>query len=118
MHIDKTLLAGSSATLILKLLEEQDMYGYLIIEELAKRSNHTFQFKAGTLYPLLHGLEKKGLVQSYEKQTDTSRIRKYYHITPKGKKTLQEKEQEWKVYTSAVNHILEGGICSEIYGAI
>lgn len=118
MNIDKTLLAGSSATLVLKLLEEQDMYGYSIIEELARRSDNTFAFKAGTLYPLLHGLEKKGLLESYEKQADTSRVRKYYRITPKGKKTLKEKEKEWNVYSSAVNRILEGGACCEVYGTI
>ena len=62
MALDKTLLAGSSATLVLKLLDGRDMYGYQIIEELACRSNNVFQMKAGTLYPLLHGLEKKGLL--------------------------------------------------------
>ena len=63
MALDKTLLAGSSATLVLKLLDGRDMYGYQIIEELACRSNNVFQMKAGTLYPLLHGLEKKGLLE-------------------------------------------------------
>ena len=70
MTIDKTLLSGSTATLILKLLDGQDMYGYQIIEELARRSDNTFQLKAGTLYPLLHGLEKKGLLESYEDNAD------------------------------------------------
>ena len=88
MTIDKTLLAGSTATLILKLLDGQDMYGYQIIEELARRSDNTFQLKAGTLYPLLHGMEKKGLLESYEQNADSARIRKYYHLTGKGKKFL------------------------------
>lgn len=51
MALDKTLLAGSSATLVLKLLDGRDMYGYQIIEELACRSNNVFQMKAGTLIP-------------------------------------------------------------------
>ena len=58
MALDKTLLAGSSATLVLKLLDGRDMYGYQIIEELACRSNNVFQMKAG-FYPLLHGLERR-----------------------------------------------------------
>ncbi|MBQ8733463.1 MAG: helix-turn-helix transcriptional regulator [Anaerotignum sp.] len=89
MTIDKTLLAGSTATLILKLLDGQDMYGYQIIEELARRSDNTFQLKAGTLYPLLHGLEKKGLLESYEQNADSARIRKYYHLTNKCRKFLK-----------------------------
>ena len=115
MTIDKTLLAGSSAILILKLLEGQDMYGYQIIEELARRSDNTFQFKAGTLYPLLHGLEKKGLLESYEENADSARVRKYYRLTNKGRKHLKEKTAEWKEYSSAVSKILEGGLACELF---
>ena len=56
MKLDKALLSGSNALLLLKLLEDGDKYGYEMIEELARRSDHTFELKAGTLYPLLHGL--------------------------------------------------------------
>lgn len=115
MTIDKSLLAGSTATLILKLLDSQDMYGYQIIEELARRSDNTFQLKAGTLYPLLHGLEKKGLLESYEENADSARIRKYYRLTNKGKKHLKEKTNEWKEYSSAVSKILEGGLACELF---
>lgn len=115
MALDKTLLAGSSATLVLKLLDGRDMYGYQIIEELACRSNNVFQMKAGTLYPLLHGLEKKGLLESYEEHTDSARVRKYYRLTQKGKNFLQEKTDEWKEYSSAVSKILEGGLCCECF---
>lgn len=113
MTIDKTLLAGSTATLILKLLDGQDMYGYQMIEELARRSDNTFQMKAGTLYPLLHGLEKRGLLESYEESADSSRIRKYYRLTSKGRKHLKEKTDEWQEYSSAVNKILGGGLACE-----
>lgn len=115
MAIDKTLLAGSTATLILKLLDTQDMYGYQIIEELARRSDDTFQLKAGTLYPLLHGLEKKGYLDSYEQNADSARIRKYYHLTGKGRKFLKEKTAEWKTYSTAVSKILEGGLACECF---
>ena len=110
MALDKTLLAGSSATLVLKLLDGRDMYGYQIIEELACRSNNVFQMKAGTLYPLLHGLEKKGLLESYEEHADSARVRKYYRLTQKGKKFLQEKRKRvrhflasWKA--AALKHV-------------
>lgn len=110
MALEKGLLTGSTGTLLLKLLEEQDMYGYQMIEALSRKSDHTFDLKAGTLYPILHGLEQEGLLESYEQKADNERTRKYYHLTPKGKKRLQEKQQEWMTYSRAVNKILNGGL--------
>lgn len=109
MAFDKSLLAGSSTMLILKLLEGQDMYGYQMIEELARRSDHTFELKTGTLYPLLHGLEEKELITAYEKDENTQRPRRYYHLTRKGRKLLEEKQVEWDAYTKAVSRVLQGG---------
>ena len=109
MKIDKTLLTGSLSLLLLKLLAEQDMYGYQMIATLESRSDKTFSLKAGTLYPLLHNLEKKGAVITYEKTANTGRVRKYYSITPKGQDLLQDKKKEWDIFFSAVNKLLEGG---------
>lgn len=111
MAIDKGLLSGSTTTLILKLLENSDMYGYEMIETLSIRSDKTFDLKAGTLYPILHNLEKNGCLESYEKKSDNDRTRKYYHLTSKGIRLLQEKEEEWIAYSGAVNKILNGGNC-------
>ena len=110
MSIDKSLLTGSTTVLILKLLEEKDMYGYEMISNLAKKSNHTFDLKAGTLYPLLHNLEKNGIVESYEESTASERTRKYYHLTEKGKDVLKIKEKEWHEYSTAVDRVLNGGL--------
>ncbi|MEK8129225.1 helix-turn-helix transcriptional regulator [Paenibacillus filicis] len=109
MAINKSLLTGSTTMLILKLLEIHDMYGYQMIEQLAARSNHTFSLKAGTLYPLLHTLEQQGMLTSYEDQADSTRVRKYYSLTKKGRGMLAEKQDEWRKYTSAVNQVLQGG---------
>ncbi|MHB8073942.1 PadR family transcriptional regulator [Desulfosporosinus fructosivorans] len=108
MAIDKSLLNGSTTMLILKLLDETDMYGYQIIEELSKRSNNAFELKAGTLYPLLHTLERKNMLTSYEETTENARVRKYYSITTNGRKHLKEKKEGWKAYTAAVDDILGG----------
>ena len=67
MAIDKSLVSGSTSMLILRLLEEKDMYGYEMIDALEKRSNHIFEFKAGSLYPLLHSLMKNGYLNGYDK---------------------------------------------------
>ena len=108
MRIDKSLLSGSTAMLVLRLLERGDMYGYQMIEALDKQSNNVFSLKAGTLYPLLHGLEQKGIVSSYETETEGSRTRKYYRITEAGKKFLAERSVEWEVFSSAVNLVMDG----------
>lgn len=111
MPVDKTLLSGSTALLLLKLLEQEDMYGYQMIEELHRRSDHTFDLKAGTLYPLLHTLEQKGFLETWEEAADSARPRKYYRLTASGRKQLKEKETEWRTYASAVLRVLEGGAC-------
>ena len=69
MSIDKTLVSGSVTMLLLKLLSEKDMYGYEMISTLRDRSQNVFELKAGSLYPLLHNLEGKNIVASYEKGT-------------------------------------------------
>lgn len=109
MAINKSLITGNTTMLLLKLLDIKDMYGYQMIEELAKRSDNTFSLKAGTLYPLLHDLEQQAMINSYEENADNARVRKYYRITKKGKGLLTDKKVEWKAYTSAVNQVLEGG---------
>ncbi len=99
---------SSITMLILKLLEEKDMYGYKIIEELEKKSNNIFSLKAGTLYPILHSLEQKGILTVYDETAENGKQRKYYSITKKGQKLLETKKDEWKSYSSAINNILGG----------
>ncbi len=109
--MDKALLSGSTAMLLLKLLEEQDMYGYQMIETLARRSDHTFDLKAGTLYPLLHTLEERGDIEAYLEGEGSTRPRRYYRLTAAGRGRLVEKEQEWRQYVTAVEQVLRGGEC-------
>ncbi len=105
MAIDKSLISGSTSMLILRLLEDKDMYGYEMIETLEARSNNVFTLKAGTLYPLLHSLEEKNFLVSYESEVN-GKIRKYYSITKGGKKYLRSKKEEWQTYQSAVANVL------------
>ena len=104
-NIDKTLLSGSMGTMLLKLLSEKDMYGYEMIETLRARSQNVFELKAGTLYPLLHTLEAKNYLTSYE-QDGVGKVRKYYSITKDGRKYLKSKLNEWETYSTAVANIL------------
>lgn len=109
MSIDKKLVTRSTSMLLLKLLQSEDMYGYQMIEELARRSDQTFSLKAGTLYPLLHDLQQQGMIDVYERTADTGRLRKYYSLTKEGRQTLVAKEAEWNGFATAVNKVLSGG---------
>lgn len=110
MKIDKGLIGGSTVLLVLTLLDESDKYGYEIIKELEQRSDKTFQFKEGTLYPVLHKLENDGFVTSYMEKAESGRERKYYQITKKGKKQLTEEQEKWKVFSLSVNKIIGGEV--------
>lgn len=92
--------------LVLSLLAGEDMYGYQIIMELARRSDHTFEMKEGTLYPVLHGLERDGMVEAYQQEAPTGRMRKYYHLTRRGTAFLKSEAASWQSYSSAVNAVL------------
>lgn len=109
MAVDKSLISGSTSMLILRLLEEKDMYGYEMIEKLEQKSKNVFQLKAGTLYPLLHSLESKGCVKSYEQEVQ-GKVRKYYSLTKEGKKMLKDKQDEWQQYAEAVKNVLCMGV--------
>lgn len=105
--IDNSLLKGSTTLLILQLLKKEDMYGYQMIDELRAQSNKVFELKAGTLYPLLHALQQKDMIETYDKEV-SGRTRKYYHLTEKGGKLLQEKKEEWALYASSMSKVLGG----------
>ena len=108
MQVDKSLMTGSTVMLVLSLLSQREMYGYEMIAELEAKSDHTFTLKEGTLYPILHTLERDGAVKSYEKEAPTGRTRKYYHVTKKGLRLLDEKKEEWTEFSKTVNAILAG----------
>ncbi|MBO4675930.1 MAG: helix-turn-helix transcriptional regulator [Oscillospiraceae bacterium] len=96
---------GGMDLLILHLLAERDMYGYEMVTELASRSNEVFRLKEGTLYPLLHRLEKEGSVSAYEEKKE-GRVRRYYRLTRKGGEKLRERTEAWETYSGAVNAVL------------
>lgn len=107
MKPDKSLVSGSTTLLILQLLSEKEMYGYEMIETLRERSQNVFELKAGTLYPLLHGMEEKGLLESYERDAG-GKTRKYYRITKAGLRQFGGKKEEWEAYAAAVKRVLGG----------
>jgi PadR family transcriptional regulator PadR len=108
MKISKELLKGSTALMVLRVIAEEDMYGYRIIREIATRSKDTFKLNEGTLYPILHALEADKLVTAQEREAESGRKRKYYRITKKGLKALEERKEEWELFAQKVNAVLCG----------
>ena len=105
----KTVSSGNISMLRLQLLSEKDMYGYEMIEELEKRSEYVFSLKAGTMYPLLHAMESKKHLVSYEKEAQ-GKVRRYYTITKQGRAELLKKKEAWETYSKAVGQVIGGAL--------
>jgi len=91
----KDLVAASSKPLVLSILAEGESYGYQIIQKMRELSGGYIEWSDGMLYPVLHRLEREGVIHSEWKEADTGRERKYYFLTSKGGKTLQAERQQW-----------------------
>jgi len=102
----KELLKGNTDTLLLSMLADESMHGYRIVREIEQRSSGYFHFKEGTLYPALHRLEAEGLVNGHWGEGTNGTPRRYYSITLKGRKTLEERMAEWRRFSQAVNLVM------------
>ncbi len=109
-EIGRQLKKGVIEILVMKLLSQQNMYGYQIIQTLDDNSNGIFKMKEGTLYPILYRLEDEGLIESYwEHGLDKRGVpRKYYRVTVRGLRGLDDMLTEWKIFNDSVNSILWG----------
>ena len=98
-------LKGTLPTLILEVLANEPGHGYRTAQKIKHSSEGLLDFKEGTLYPALHKLENEGSVESYE-GVENGRTRRYYRITPAGRKTLKTDRAEWKQVSRAVSMML------------
>lgn len=98
-------LKGTLPTLILEVLAHEPSHGYRIAQKIKQRSDGLLDFKEGTLYPALHKLENEGTVESYE-SVENGRPRRYYRLTPAGRKVLNRDRAEWLQLSRAVSTIL------------
>ncbi len=107
------LRKGSTPLLILSVLVANKMYGYQIMRELEQRSEGYFTMTAALLYPALHQLEADGLVKSEWQEGQGKRRRKYYTITPKGRKALTSSQAEWETFLTTLQKTLKPSTDSE-----
>ena len=101
--ISKELIAASSESLVLSILERSENYGYEIIRLVRNSSKERIQWSDGMLYPLLHRLEKRGLIQSTWRTSESGRRRKYYRLKPRGRRALKEQKEQWETVHSTLN---------------
>ncbi|WP_407342279.1 PadR family transcriptional regulator [Pengzhenrongella phosphoraccumulans] len=105
MHIDKDLVAASATPMVLGILTEGDLYGYAIVKRVSELSGGGMQWTDGMLYPLLHRLERLGHVSSSWGTSEAGRRRKHYAITPSGRASLAERQEQWTVVADALRQV-------------
>lgn len=108
MPLPKDLIAASATPLILSILSHGDSYGYAIIQKVRELSEGELQWADGMLYPILHRLEKRALIESYWGVAETGRRRKYYRLCESGLAELNDQRKNWSSLHSILRE-LEGG---------
>jgi len=93
--IRKELVAASAEPLILSLLAKGESYGYAIIQEVKARSEGRLNWTDGMLYPVLHRMERRGLIKARWGESETGRKRKYYSLKKDGKLAMQKHHEHW-----------------------
>jgi transcriptional regulator len=85
------------------------MHGHAIARHIQRVSEDVLTVKEGSLYPALHRLERKGLVQASWKASENNRRARYYRLTPSARRHLKAEEVSWARFTGAVARVLGGG---------
>ena len=109
MKIDsfrKDLATGSYDLLVLDVLREQPAYGYEIVRHISEQSNQTIRWHLGTVYHVLHHLERQKVVSSYWRRVGRSRERKYYRLTARGHTAWRQQRAQWRAFSKAVDSLL------------
>jgi DNA-binding PadR family transcriptional regulator len=105
MELGKDLVAASATPLVLAILAQHDSYGYAIIKRVAELSGGQLQWTDGMLYPVLHRLERHGLIAAKWGTSESGRKRKYYRITKEGRAQLAFQQEQWQVVNSTLRGI-------------
>ena len=115
MDINKDLMAASSAPIVMAILAKGDSYGYAIIQRVRELSGGRMEWTDGMLYPLLHRLERLGLVKTHwAVAEETGRKRKYYHLTAAGKAQLEEERKQWQAVDATMRRIWQAAVVSSL----
>jgi DNA-binding PadR family transcriptional regulator len=105
MSINKDLVAATSTPLVLAILAEGDSYGYAILKRVRDLSGGEMEWTDGMLYPVLHRLERSGLVESRWEDTQGGRRRKYYRVTRAGREQLTDERRQWRTVDETLRKV-------------
>ena len=103
--LDRELKKGSAELLILSLVEDQPRHGYDIDQLIELRSRGALRFNVASLYPLLYRLEKRGWIRGRWVEKSGQRRRRYYRLTPAGRKVLASQRHGWLEFVEAIGRI-------------
>ncbi len=87
-------MSGVPELLLLRLLDEQEMYGYELVRSIKQVTNQAISLGEGVIYPALHSLERNGALKSKRKAV-SGRTRVYYSLTKKGRDRLEKLRNDW-----------------------
>jgi len=105
---NSNFMAGVPEMMILRLLQDSEMYGYQIVQAIQAQSRGTLSFGEGVVYPVLHALEKNGALKSQRREA-SGRSRVYYSLTSKGVRRLYDLTDSWTATAAAIQAVLKGG---------
>ena len=105
MRVERELMRGAGPVAVLGLLEQREMYGYELAEALSRQTDGVLAMGQSTLYPLLYNLERKKLIRSAWRESESGRKRKYYSLTRKGAARLQAQRRQWENLVGAMANL-------------
>src|SRR3954469_14480 len=102
---DRELKKGSAELLVLSLVDARARHGYEIGKLIEERSGGALRFNIPSLYPLLYRLEKRGWIRGQWVEKAGQRRRRYYRLTPVGRRVLDRQRSGWKAFVAPINRI-------------
>jgi PadR family transcriptional regulator PadR len=107
-NTNPNFMNGVPELLILRLLQEDEMYGYEIVQAIRSRTNEVIAVGEGVVYPVLHGLERDGALTA-RRRTVNGRSRIYYSATAAGAQRLEDLSESWDGLAAAIQSMMKGG---------
>jgi len=102
LPIDHARKNGSAELLVLAQLETRSRHGYEIASEIERRSGGSVTFQPASLYPVLYRMEREGWIAGWWVETPGQRRRRYYKLTPLGRKQLAEQRSSWSLFLAGM----------------
>jgi PadR family transcriptional regulator, regulatory protein PadR len=103
--LDRELKRGSAELLILSVLEARPRHGYELSRQIHSRSGGQLTFHIDSLYPLLYRLEERGWIEGTWVEKPDERRRRFYKVTPDGRRVLAEQRKTWSAFVDAVRRV-------------